>query len=186
MFADAYDPLPLKPGNFPGYGFEPGPANDLPGDADGLVIGLEPFDVFWRDGQRLVGAHMAEVGERPGMPFDLNVDLMQRLAAVGADHVITARCNGRMVGYLASIVAPSMENAGLLVGTQTAFFVSPDFRGIGPRLQRASLASLRALGVREVLFRVGTRGSGPKLGALYRRMGAQPFGQMFSLMLEET
>jgi hypothetical protein len=51
------------------------------------------------------------------------------------------------------------------------------------KLQRASLAALRERGVDEVVMRAGHRGSGPRLGTIYRRLGAEEFGNLYRLEL---
>ncbi len=148
-----------------------------------MVIVAEAFDTFWRDGHALRAEHAAEVGDREGVSLDPNVDLFKRLEANGALQLLTARCNGRLVGYLAAIAAPSLEDRSLISSSQTKFFVSGDFRGLGPRLERAMVDLLRRKGVHEVLLRAGVRGSGSKLPALYRRIGASECGQLFHLNL---
>ena len=153
---------------------------------DGVTLHEESFATFWRDGQALFAEHAAEVGPREGVTLDPNVALIERLDSAGAVQIVTARSNGRMFGYLASIIGPSLEDASMTVATQTVFFVSPDFRGLGPRMQRRSIALLRAKGVGEVIMRAGVRGCGPKAASLYRRLGAEPFGELFSLVLKEA
>jgi hypothetical protein len=38
--------------------------------------------------------------------------------------------------------------------------------------------------VNEIVYRAGVRGSGPKLGAIFRRLGADDFGQIYKLVLD--
>ncbi len=150
---------------------------------DGIEIREEEFETFWRDGQTLFAAHADEVGAREGANHNPNLALFRALDSIGALHLMTARCNGRLFGYLGSVIGPSLEDADLTVATQGVFYVSPEFRGLGARLQRASLDALRARGVREVIMRAGVRGAGPKAWAMYRRMGAAEFGRLYSLTL---
>jgi hypothetical protein len=151
----------------------------------GVVIQLEPFDVFWRDGAALFSEHCIAVGEAEDQYLRKNVAMMRQLDEMGKGHIVTARLNGRLVGYLASIVSQSMEHAEpFLVATQIPFFVTKDASGLGLQLalQRASIQSLQETrGVREVYMRAGVRGSGPKLPILYRRLGAEEFGTLYKL-----
>ena len=101
-------------------------------------------------------------------------------------NVLTARANGRMFGYLMTIVAPSLDAPDVIQGEHQIFFASPTIRGLGMRLQRAALETLRARGVHEVIMRAGHCGSGPRLGTFYRRLGAEQFGQMYRLQLEDA
>jgi GNAT superfamily N-acetyltransferase len=150
---------------------------------DGVTIQEEPFETFWRDGQSLFAEHRAAVGESG---IGLNVDLAHRLDAMGAGLIITARSNGRMFGYLSTIIGPSLGDDGTTSGTQVPFFVSKDAVGmnLAARLQRACIDALRRRGVDEVIMRAGVRGSGPRLGVLYRRFGAEEFGQLYRLDLK--
>lgn len=151
--------------------------------ADGISIAEENFATFWRDGQALFRDHAAEVGPRDEVTLDINVPLIEALEHAGASQIMVARCNGRMFGYLATVIAPSLEDRNLVTAVQNVFYVAKDFRGLGMRLQRASLDRLAARGVGEIVMRAGVRGSGPDLGALYRRLGAQDYGRLFNLMV---
>lgn len=155
-------------------------------EVDGVTFQTESFDTFYRDGQELFAEHLVQVGEPPDAYQHKNLPLFQALDQMGALHITTARSNGRMFGYLMSILSPSLEAVGLLTAIQTTFFASSDFRGLGMKLQRWSIASLRERGVKEIYMRAGARGSGPKMGALYRRLGATDTGQLFMLDLKEA
>jgi|GEM_PF-1313623 len=146
----------------------------------------EPFDQFLEDAKDLFVEHATEVGEAPDAWKNKNTDLMRVLESVGALYVTTARCNGKMFGYLMSIVSPALDTHSGVDGTHTLFYCSPDAPGIGLKLQRASVEFLRNRGVDRVAFRAGTRASGEKASALFRRLGAQDVGQMFTLDLKET
>ena len=47
-------------------------------------------------------------------------------------------------------------------------------------LMRANDA-LRERGVQQIWMRAGVAGSGPRMGAVYRRLGAQPWGELYKL-----
>jgi GNAT superfamily N-acetyltransferase len=110
---------------------------------------------------------------------------MQQLERAGALQIITARSNGRLFGYLMSVVGPCLEFEDKTVAVHTAFFASPLIQNLGMKLQRAAMETLRERGVSEVHMRAGVRGSGPRLGAFYRRMGAEDFGHLYRLSLEQ-
>ncbi len=152
---------------------------------DGMTIEQESFDTFYRDGQRLFDEHLVQVGEAPGADRK-NVPLMRVLDQMGAMHIMTARSNGRMFGYLMSIISPSMESPSVMTAIQTVYYASPDVPGLGLKLQRASVTSLRALGIGEVYGRAGTRGSGPRMATLFRRLGFSDTGQLFMLDMKEA
>ncbi|CAO3447843.1 hypothetical protein [Azospirillum argentinense] len=161
-------------------------ARGEPGDLDGLTFQAEPFDRWLADAQRLFDAHLVAVGEAPGDWRGKNLPLLRALDDIGAMQIMTARCNGRMFGYLMSIVSPSLESPDTRQAQHFTFYADPTFRGLGLRLQRAALEALRQRGVDEVFLRAGTRGDGPRMAPLYRRLGGEDFGQLFRIGLTEV
>jgi hypothetical protein len=63
------------------------------------------------------------------------------------------------------------------------FFASKDMPGVGMKLQRASIEALRQRGVGELLMKAGVRGDGPRLGSMFRRLGAEDCGQLYRIAL---
>ncbi|WP_448207289.1 GNAT family N-acetyltransferase [Azospirillum sp. sgz302134] len=155
-------------------------------DLDGMTIQSEPFDVCLRDAEKLLNAHLVAVGEAPGDWRRKNLPLLRALDDLGALQIMTARCNGRMFGYLMSIIAPSLESPDVLSAQHLTFYADPDCKGLGIRLQRASIEALRKRGVHEVFLRAGIRADGPRMAPLYRRLGAVDFGQLFRIDLTEA
>lgn len=153
---------------------------------DGLTFQVEGFDAWRRDGRSLFEEHCVLVGEPPDQWEKKNIAVMQALDGIGAMQITTARCNGRMFGYLMTLISPSLEEVGLMSAANTTFFASPLFPGLGLKLQRAAIETLRARGVGELVFHAGVRGDGPRMGSLYRRLGAVPHGDLYRLKLSEA
>ena len=63
----------------------------------------------------------------------------------------------------------------------TGFYASKEFPRLGMKLQLAANDRIWQRGVREIIMRVGVRGDGPRLGVLYRRLGAEPCGELHRL-----
>lgn len=151
---------------------------------DGMTFQQEPFDKMWPDAQRLFAEHCAAVGEPSDEFTRKNIALLRKLDQVGALEIMTARCNGRMFGYLVTVLGPSLEAEDVNVAQQTTFYASPDAKGVGMRLQRASIAALKARGGNwDVLQRAGVRGDGARLGIMYKRMGAEDVGTLSRISL---
>ncbi len=158
-----------------------------PPNLDGITFQEEPFWSFWRDGKQLFAQHSVDVGEASDQYMFKNLPLVRKLDELGSLQIMTARCNGRMFGYLVTVVGPCPEQMEFPIGTQTIFYASRDSRGLGRRLQRASINALRARNKRlDIIMRAGIRGSGPKMEALYKRMGAEPYGKLYKLSLGGT
>lgn len=153
---------------------------------DGVTFQIETWEQFWKDGQKLFHEHCLSIGEQPDYRHRLNLPLFQKLHDLEMMHVVTARSNGRMLGYLMTLIGPSLENVTMKVGTQTLFFATADANGLhlGSRMQKVAIEAARAANVDEIIMRAGVRGDGPRLGTLYERLGAEPFGDLYRLPLK--
>jgi hypothetical protein len=150
---------------------------------DGITIREEPLDAYINDCHAIFTDHAASIGEGPEYYRQLNFDMMRTLDQAGALQTMIARCNGKVFGYLLTIISPSMDDASVLSSQHTTFFASPEFPGLGMKLTRAANEALRAKGVGEIIFRAGVRGDGPRLGTLYRRLGAEDCGRLYMLKI---
>jgi hypothetical protein len=151
-----------------------------PVNVAGLTIAEESFDDFFRDSQALFKEHLVSVGRAPEELAAFNIPLFQTLNQHGMLQVLTARCNGRVVGYLLSSLSPALHCQDL-VGYHATFFVSKDAPGAGLKLQRESIRRLKEKGATEIYFRAGPRGDGPRTSLLYKRCGAEPDGEFYRL-----
>lgn len=149
----------------------------------GITIQAERFEDAFRDAESLMKQHMLATEQDMDAYNHKNLPLIRKLDEIGCVVVTTARSNGRMFGYLVSVIGPSFEDENIRCATHMPFFASQDIPGLGLRLQRAAATFLRARGVDEIQMRAGTRGLGPKMAPLYRRIGAEQFGQLFRLDL---
>ena len=152
-------------------------------EMEGVTIQQESFADFYRDGHALFAEHLVQVGESPDNYAHKNLPLLQKLDELGWMQITTARSNGRMFGYLMAIISPSLESESTISAQHTTFFASKEFRGLGIKLQRASIDALKERGVDELFFRSGVRGDGPRMDALWARLGAEEFGKLYKLNL---
>lgn len=157
-----------------------------PANRDDIVIQQESCEVWFRDGASLFQEHSVQLGEGPNGYLRKNWKLLHLMDQIGGLQIMTARCNGRMVGYYVVCIAPAIDDASVVSSLHISIFVSKDFQGIGGRLQRASLEALRQRGVGEICFRAGVNADGPRMGAIYKRAGAEPIGQMYRLDLRRA
>ncbi len=150
---------------------------------DGVTMQAETIQEWERDAQALFREHCVTVGEAPDEWERKNIPLMHKLYEMGAIQIMTARCNGRMFGYLMTLISPSLVSENLKSATHTTFFADPSFPGLGLKLQRAALRALNEKGVDEVFMEAGQRGSGPRITSMFKRLGAQDHGHIFRLQL---
>jgi hypothetical protein len=155
-------------------------------DVDGVTFQREQFREFYRDARHLFEEHLVQTGQSPDDHARKNVPFFQALDDLGVLHVFTSRSNGRMFSYLVSVLSPSLDSPHETLAEQTIFFADPALPGLGMKTQRAAIADLKDMGVDRVLLRAGHRGSGPRLGTMFRRLGAEPFGGLYNLPLREV
>ena len=150
---------------------------------DDITYSEEPLSVVLKDARGLIREHHITIGS-PGDELDrMNVPLWHALENAGAFHVMTARSNGRVFGYLMTIIAPCMEASNKTETHTAAFYADPAAPGVGAGLQRAVIAAARERGASVVYSRAGVVGSGSRLGALYKRLGAKHMGNLYALDL---
>jgi hypothetical protein len=152
-------------------------------------IGLEPLASLLPEAKALLAAHQAEVfpEELPGRPYEPDEALVGAAEARGACKIVTARANGRLVGYLLWTIGSDPESRGVLVGNQGPWFVERGRPGVGPRMLDWSLTRLLpAMGVRAVDLHHNLVGRGRGLGRTFQRLGAVPYQMKYSLELSSS
>jgi hypothetical protein len=150
-------------------------------EIEGVDLSLMNFDAFLEEGKALFAEHSKAIGESPTSFQEKNIPFLRAIEANGGLQIAVAKSNGRMFGYLMSVVGPSLESPGRKSATQTAFFASKEFPGLGLKIERFAVSEARRAGVSEILLRAGTRGDGERLGILYRRLGAEKDGELYRL-----
>jgi LPS sulfotransferase NodH len=153
---------------------------------DGIEIKEVSLQELLTDCTNLMAEHCEAVGEPSDNFWNKNWPLARQLEALGLHQIMLARCNGRPMGYLMTVLSPSLEDKAKWIGIHHGFVASKDGPpGLGRRLQVAANEALRRKGVDEAILTAATRGDGPRLGPVYERMGAKMFGTTYRLALRE-
>jgi GNAT superfamily N-acetyltransferase len=152
---------------------------------DGFVFQEEPFERWLRDAQHLFRHHLAQTDQDADGAMLKNIPLGRQLDAAGVMQITTARVNGRMFGYVISLISPDADHRDRLMAQNLLPYASPDCPGLGRRLQSKAIELLRAKGIPRVVARTGIRGDGPRLGSLYERLGFHPEGMLYGMDLED-
>lgn len=157
--------------------------HSAPASSGPLTIQEEPLESMARDAERLFTDHCFQIGLAPE-EWRNDLELLRYMDRCGLLQVMTARANGKLFGYLMTIVGTP---SGLEphTATHSEFYASKEWPGAGLKLQRAALAALAAKGIERVYMRSGT-GQGARIEALYKRMGAEPEGKLFKLRIGPT
>lgn len=153
---------------------------------DGMTIQTETFDDWLKDARHLLEEHHFQIGEDPENWRNKNIPLLRTMFEIGAMQITTARANGRMFGYLMTLLTPSLVTEGVMTAVNTAFFADPATPGVGIKLQRAALTSFQERGIGEVFWETNTVGGAGRIGSIYKRLGAEEKGSVFRLRLAEA
>lgn len=157
-----------------------------PVQQDGMTIQMESFDTWLAGAKHVLAEHHAQIGESPDNWRNKNIPLLRAIDELGMMQITTARSNGRMFGYLMTLFSPSLAAEGVMTAVNTAFFADPDCPGLGLKMQRSALSSFKERGISEVLWETNTVGGGQRIGAIYRRLGAEEKGSVYRLRLAEA
>jgi GNAT superfamily N-acetyltransferase len=113
---------------------------------------LEAVERWQADAKDLIYAHWQELG----LDLDLEIapayEKMKQLENLGAFKVITARSEGRLVGYLLAIFSPHLHySKAAPMFIVDAYYIAPDFRrGMGAQMIRFAESEAKRLGAIKV------------------------------------
>lgn len=151
-----------------------------------ITYSVEPFRAAFEEAEPLLRGHMLVTEQSIGGYREKDHRLMEALDRLGFLQTSVARCNGRMVGYLLTLFGPNIDEAGSYGAQHSAMYADPAFAGVGLKMLRFADEQLKAKNVGQVIGRAGHRGSGPRMGVLWRRLGYADFGQMYHRDLREA
>jgi len=119
-----------------------------------LSFHVEDVDTFARDGAEIFPRHFNELSlNRDKIPFGLDFDLYRHVEQQKMLHILTARLDGKIIGYVLSLVVthhPHNKDAGPY-STTDMFYVLPEHRnGTGVKLLMENERRLKALGVKRM------------------------------------
>jgi len=150
-----------------------------------LRFQTETWDDLWRDGQDIFPVHYRELSlHQDRVPLGMDDELYRGMEARGNLHVLTAREDGRLVGYYLAIVIknhPHNKDAGKVANCDM-FYMLPEFRkgGAGAKLILMAEKSLREKGVTKVSMSVKLH---QNHGRLLEALGWEATDLMFQKLL---
>ena len=116
------------------------------------------------------------------VPLDIDWARYADLHEKGALHVVTARREGRLIGYHIAIITTHLHYRSTLHGITDVYYIVPECRhGVtGMRLFQAVERELKARGVRKLF-------TATKLhldqGPLFERMGYRPVERLYAKLI---
>lgn len=138
------------------------------------------------EAEPLIRAHWQEIARnRETIPLNIDHVAYAKLDERGQLLIVTARDDGRLVGYLTYFIMPQghLHYLGTPWAESDVFFVLPEERksGVGAGLFRAAEEALRARGVRVVHTHVKIEH--PAAGRLLEHLGHQPIETIYAKVL---
>lgn len=136
-----------------------------------LTFQLESWSDYYRDCQALWVEHYDEIAvQKDRMEMKPDVAGYMALEAAGRLQILTVRDDGRMVGYLLTVIRPHLHYANVLSGFEDAYFLSKTHRRgmTGVKLIREGIRYMRAVGVQKAFFM--TKAS-LDMGRIFERLG---------------
>lgn len=109
-----------------------------------LTIKHELPELFQRHWEEVALDHME-------VPLDPDWRCYSEMATMGILHVVTARDNGRLIGYYFAIVRPHLHYKSTLTAFSDIFIIMPEYRKgwTGYRLLKEAEKMLKDIGVRK-------------------------------------
>jgi GNAT superfamily N-acetyltransferase len=152
----------------------------------GLSFQVEQLDGVFAEIQPLLARHWEELAvDQAEVALDPNWQRYRELDAAGALSVVTARADGRLVGYSCMILSPGLHYRSTFEARMDVVWLAPELRGQhgGARLLAKVERELARRGVRRVYL-------GSKLhkdiGRLFEARGYVAIETWFSKLLDPT
>jgi len=149
-----------------------------------LTFEDEKFSDVYLEAHELLRLHWQEIAPyKDILTLNPNTEYYRSAEKSGALHIITARMDGRLIGYIAMLLAPHLHYKHVLVATDDIHFLHKDFRkgSIGTRLFLAAEKIMRELGAKIMVLR--TKAS-HNHGVLFERIGYTPLDIVYCKRLE--
>ncbi len=150
-----------------------------------IVFQVENFADFVKDAKAIFPEHWKELAlDQDRIKLSLDLTKYEKAEKDGILHIVTARENGKMVGYYTAGILPHLHysNAGLMASTDM-YFVLPEYRkgNTGARFMAAIEKSLRDKGIKKIYISCKAH---LDLSVLFEFMGYKFTDKMFTKLLE--
>jgi GNAT superfamily N-acetyltransferase len=148
-----------------------------------LSFQVEAFSEVIDEAKPLLLRHWEEIAlDKENVPLDPNWARYAELEQLGALSVVTARENGRLVGYSCMLLAPGLHYQSCYEARMDIFWLAPEVRGRmgGLRLFRAVEQELKRRGVQRVY--VGSK-LHRDVGRLFMALHYRPIETWYSKMI---
>ena len=116
------------------------------------------------------------------VPLDIGRDKYQGMCDAGVLHIVTARDEGRLVGYHIAIVSGHLHYMSTLHGVTDVYYLLPEYRRgrTGIRLFQFVEVEMRGLGVKKLYTGCKLHTADGKSGKLFEYLGYTKTEELFT------
>lgn len=133
--------------------------------------------------EQLWPLHWEEVAaDKDVIPLEPNYEMYDWIDQSGQLHVVTVRCDGKLIGYHTSIVRPHLHYKSSLSAFTDMYFIHPDYRKgmVGVKLFKEVEKSLKQRGVQKMF--TGTKLS-LDMGRLFEHLGWKETERLYTKVI---
>lgn len=144
---------------------------------------VEQYPDIIEEMKGLFDAHWAEIAsDRDAIKLNPKYDSYMNMHLAGLLHMVTARENGVMVGYLVSFVNTHLHYADCLTAHWDIYYISPSHRKgmVGIKLFTFSEKALIERGVQKIYAHTKIKND---IGTLLERLGYSPCERIYTKLV---
>lgn len=142
---------------------------------------VESFSDVWPDVQDLIKEHWEEIAlDKDVIKLDPDYHSYLRMEETGQLHIVTARDEGKLVGYYCAIIRPHLHYADSITAYTDLFFISKPYRKglVGYKLIKWA-TNLMPDDVQKVYIQ--TKLGDRDIGVILERIGYLPVERVYAL-----
>lgn len=148
-----------------------------------ITYQVEQYRDIYGEMEPILREHWLEIAlGHDKVPLDIDNERYFGLCEAGALHIVTARDEGRLVGYHVAIVSGHLHYKSTLHGITDVYFILPEYRKgrTGIRLFQRVEKELKELGVKKLFTGCKLHTADGKSGKLFEYLGYNATETLFT------
>jgi len=143
----------------------------------------ETFDQVIDEIKPLLEDHWEEIAlNKEVIKLNPNYEMYEKLCNSGVMRIVTARDDGKLIGYCICIIAYNLHYKDSLTATNDIFFISKDYRkgSTGVKLFIKNEEILKSYGVQRLIMNTKVH---QDVGAIFERLGYKQTERVFGKLI---
>ena len=143
----------------------------------------ETFDQVIDEIKPLLEDHWEEIAlNKEVIKLNPNYEMYEKLCNAGVMRIVTARDDGKLIGYCICIIAYNLHYKDSLTATNDIFFISKDYRkgSTGVKLFIKNEEILKSYGVQRLIMNTKVH---QDVGAIFERLGYKQTERVFGKLI---